>query len=226
MTLKINVSERFAESNKHFPLYEKYSADVAPQLACISLDLRTGAVSANSNSSPGATSVPAEVFHNLVVHFPVSPFLKGPALDTLINEISPQLQAVLDGSSVVWERNNQVGKLNDTAEAAMETLCQALDELSPTEYENCMTSLAEILASSPFPEDGDYDLTAFYQGVLDSNGDDGIFFSNDKSLTVSDVEDEVLDMWVECLHNDEELPHAVEQALIDDGRCNTYGARP
>lgn len=101
-------------------LFRHYDGETYAQSCHIELDLRDGELTADYDGEIG-NAVPMTVWHGIVRRWGI-PCLTAEAANTLMREIAPLAQRVLDGASIEWDGNNNVGRLTDDAQAAEEEL--------------------------------------------------------------------------------------------------------
>lgn len=104
------------------PLYHVFAMERDSQPAYVELDIETGAVSTNYDSSLGG--MPAPVWQGIIRRYRVPSAVSGAALaDALENDkIRALLQRVQDGAAIVWDGGNWIGQLTDDAAAAEQEL--------------------------------------------------------------------------------------------------------
>lgn len=193
------------------PLYCRYPTQIQSQPAYVSLNLETGEIDADYSGEIG-NAVPANVWHGLVRRYPINPQLTGAQVGELLDRLLPTLQRVLDGSSIEWDGNNYVGRLDENAEAAENELAMAGDELG-REYEtDLLVDLAEWLAAGNKSEWMPNSDAAGFLVLLEAD-------LKARYTVIEDVADVVCDMWANELYSGAELPQSVAQYLLDDGRC-------
>lgn len=115
------------------PLYERYASQTNAQPANVVLYCDTAELTAFAAGEIGG-GVPADVYHRRVLRWHVCNELTGPAVAELLAEVAPLAQRVVDGYSVEWDGNNNVGRYTeDASEAAeeIEALCaEAVERLA------------------------------------------------------------------------------------------------
>jgi hypothetical protein len=197
-------------STANTPLFAHYDGQSEPQPAFISLDLTTGEVDADYSGELGSAR-PADVFHGIKRRYPVRCDLTLDQVTTLLTDILPTLQRVLEGSEVVWNNCNRAGKLNDAALGAEAELTD-WNMLGADFDHRVITDLAEWMVESGegcwLP--GDADNIAEFIRVFDLDG----------FVAGEDVGDTLMELWADRLYNGDPLPANVALALIEDGRCD------
>lgn len=102
-------------------LHCHYQDELYAQSCHVELDLRDGELSAGYDPEIG-NAVPSSVWHGTVRRWGI-PCLTAEAVNTLMRDIAPLAQRVLDGATVEWDGNNNVGVLiEDAGEAEQEIL--------------------------------------------------------------------------------------------------------
>ena len=94
-------------------------------ITLLTLDLQTGEAEIDTHVS-GA--VPFDAYHGLVLQWVLPEALLVSAGNTLLDEVSEWLQAILDDSSIEWDGHNHVGKLGEDAREASEELENWIEE--------------------------------------------------------------------------------------------------
>lgn len=107
-------------------LYCHYPRQFERQDCHIALDLETGRMSADYNPEIG-TAIPMSVFHNRTLWWDI-PCLTADAANSLMEELRPLAQRILDGSEIEWDGNNNVGHLDADAQAASDEIAEMCKE--------------------------------------------------------------------------------------------------
>lgn len=104
------------------PLYERYQGQSEPQPAGIYLT-ESGIVVADYSGLIGG-AIPFDEYHNRTLSWGITPYLSGDKIaDTVLDpKIVNLLQKVYDGHTVEWDGNNNVGRLDQTAQSAYDEL--------------------------------------------------------------------------------------------------------
>jgi hypothetical protein len=122
------------------PLYRRYPQQCNAQDAYISLYPEDAEMHADWNVEVG-NAIPMTVFHGIRRRYKVSEYLTSNEINALMEEITPLAQRVCEGFEVVWDGNNNVGRLNEDAleaEDELRELCaekQSDCEIDPEEAE-------------------------------------------------------------------------------------------
>jgi len=103
-----------------------YDGQSEPQPAYLNLDLEDGELFCDYNGNIGS-GVSAAEYHGRIRTIRI-PTLTGEAANTLMDEVAPIAQRVLNGASIEWDGNNHVGVLTDDAQAAWDELTSAVAE--------------------------------------------------------------------------------------------------
>jgi hypothetical protein len=106
-------------------LYRWYQGEQAPQPTFVALDVRTGHLWAGWDAEIG-TAIPVDVAYGFVRRYGI-PLLTGDAANTLMAEIAPLAQRVLDGARTEWYGQNTVARLDADATEADEAIAARLD---------------------------------------------------------------------------------------------------
>ncbi|MFE1358873.1 helix-turn-helix domain-containing protein [Streptomyces harbinensis] len=106
-------------------LHRHYSREHKAQPTYIELDLEDGVMLADYDSEVGGGS-PEAVHHGRVRRYRI-PVLTAAAANSLMEELKPLAQRVLDGATIEWDGSNKVGRLNDDAAQAEAEISDRLD---------------------------------------------------------------------------------------------------
>jgi len=91
-------------------LLDVYPGQDAPQGAFIALDLWRGRMCAATDSEIG-NAVPMDVWHGIVRRYSIGPILAD-AVNAMMDTITAHAQTVLDHAEIVWDGNNNIGRLH------------------------------------------------------------------------------------------------------------------
>lgn len=105
-----------------------YGGQSEPQACHLNLDLEDGELFCDYNGNIGS-GVSAAVYHRRILTIGI-PTLTGEAANELMAEVAPIAQRVLDGASIEWNGNNNVGQLSDEAQAAFEELTRVVEDFT------------------------------------------------------------------------------------------------
>lgn len=202
-------------STDKFPVYSHYAGQILPQPAFISLDCRTGEVSADYSGEIG-NAVPSTVWHGLELRFTINSMATADDITTMIEDNMSRFQAIVDGFEDVWNGNNWVGRFTDEAQRHIDELQEpghfASDEPA------CIQTLAEFIEyGQKFPEP-DQTVDAFAQDILDCNGENNYWLPLDMH-DLNGLKEGLLDLWAEELYIGRDIPRHVALILLADGRC-------
>ncbi|MFE3557340.1 hypothetical protein ACFXKW_21095 [Streptomyces sp. NPDC059193] len=116
--------------NRPDELHAWYEGQSAPQPSYIELGLQDGILLASYDAVVGPGTEPS-VHHGIDRRWTI-PVLTQDAANEFLTELVPMAQRVLDGSDVVWDGNNWVGRiLTEDAEAAFDEItqrCEAIED--------------------------------------------------------------------------------------------------
>lgn len=104
-------------------LYRHYAGELESQGCYVSLDLEDGELTADWNGEIG-NSVPESVWNGRKLRWGI-PCLTSTAANKLLDELAPIAQRILDGATIEWDGNNNVGQLTEAAQVAAEELAEA-----------------------------------------------------------------------------------------------------
>lgn len=196
------------KSDRRFPVYCKYAQQFYAQPAFITLNIENGEIDADYSSLTGG--VPFDVFHGLVIRFPINPESTADQIGAIIEDNAALFQSILDKSSVEWKNGNKVGIVDYD-------LSELTDIGFQTYQEGGIIDMAQWIENDPFPAEGQ-SVTEFAQGILETDGQDGYFFQ--ENMTADDILCELRTIWANHLYSGEELPKSVAQYLLDTGECD------
>lgn len=115
------------------PLYEKYPSQINAQPAFLQLNPESKTVSFGITYTPGPPyGTPMEVFHGHVLRWHVHNELTVRGCDDLVADLMPLLERIVAGHEVVWNGSNHVGRLNNDATDANESVDQFCEQASET----------------------------------------------------------------------------------------------
>ncbi len=108
-------------------LYCHYPRQAERQPCYVELDCRTGVLSASYNGEIGSGQ-PMYVYNGLAVRWSI-PALKAVAANELLDEIRPLAERVVDGFYSEWSKGNEVGRFNEDANDACESIAALCDRV-------------------------------------------------------------------------------------------------
>lgn len=110
----------------------QYPGQSNPQPAYIELDLEYKTLSADYSGEIG-NAMPMAVYHNRVLRFSISQFISGGKINEILND--PKLlglcEQVVANHIIVWDGNNNVGKLNINGQDAVQRIEWLLEQIEP-----------------------------------------------------------------------------------------------
>jgi len=101
-------------------LFCHYKGQFSPQDCFVELDCEERTLSASYNGEIG-NSIPFRVYHRRCIRWTI-PCLTADAANALLEELADEAAIVCDGYESVWDGHNHIGKLDDDARAASETI--------------------------------------------------------------------------------------------------------
>lgn len=112
---------RLDESNPA-ALFHHYQFQTDAQDVYLELDTEDGEFSIDYNGEIGNSIPPASVFHNRTLRWGLGVIPTTTAANTILTELAPLAQRILDGATVEWDGSNHIGYLttDDAAVAAEE----------------------------------------------------------------------------------------------------------
>jgi len=110
---------RVAYVNEAAPaaLFDLYPGQQAPQDVFVALSIEDEAMWAESNGEIG-NAVPMDVWHGTTLRWYMPP-IQAAAANALMDELLPLAERVIDGASVKWDGNNNVGVYTEDASDAI-----------------------------------------------------------------------------------------------------------
>ena len=213
MTIITSTFDR--EQTLRFPVYKQYSPGELPQPAYIYLDLRDGTCGADYSASRGSTTV--EQWHNLVLTFSISAATHRDDIDAFLTDCACDLQKILDGSEIVWNGNDNVGKLSDAAQTIFYKIANRAISMSADNEKYMIDDLCSYLADDIFPE-SDESAAEFAERIWKSDSESGYYFSDDYVCSEC-VLNKLRDLWAEELYSGCDLPKLVALDLLAAGTC-------
>lgn len=106
-------------------LFCQYPGEGRPQPCYLTLDLEDGSLTCRYNPEIG-NAVPMSVFHRRTLWFSIPPFTAA-AANGFMADVAPLAQRILDGAEIVWDGNNDIGRLDDDANAAYDEVAERCD---------------------------------------------------------------------------------------------------
>lgn len=198
------------KSSEHTPVFLHYSNQTEAQPAYITLDLNNGNVDATASGEIG-NGMPAEVWRGVIRRYPLRSDLTLEQVNDCINDVADTLRTIYAGSSVEHDGSNWVGRLNEDAESAEESL----PELIGSDMESLViTNLTEWLTESgedgwlPSENDSIQSFVAEVEATIDSEG----------LVTGENVKNCLVDLWADRFEENGNIPVNVAKTLFDDGR--------
>lgn len=200
-------------SDQVAPLFEKYSGQNEAQPAYIELDCEDATLSAGTNSEIGS-AVPLKVFHGQVQRFNIAPNLSSEAINSLLEEVKPLAERIIDGYRSHWNGNNEVARFSDDAHAASTELAEACTFASETPSNLVEVISAEDLCYSSSFSDVWPDGKSLEEAAQELS-------SSMPNVCISgEIEECLLDRAEQQLNENgvESLGDFHRRALVDDGR--------
>jgi hypothetical protein len=108
-----------------------YPRQQNPQDAYIELDCKTGYLGASYNGEIG-NAVPSDVYHGHTIRYGMA-LLQPATVNSLLAQIAPLAQGVVNGYTSEWDGNNLVGVLNNDAKEADEEIRQLVNSHDESE---------------------------------------------------------------------------------------------
>ena len=182
------------DGKNNFPLYLKYEGQTDIQPAYISLDLRTGAIDADSDGNIGGGCSP-EVWNNVVLHFPVSGYTHATDLLDTITRFLPEFQKLANEIPVIHDGCKYIGKIDESTQHEIESLKYRIGEYQG-EREYFVSDIGEYLDGNIYPA-SDETIESFANDVLETSGTDGNYLEPD--MTKESIVDYLMNEYIHDL---------------------------
>lgn len=214
------------KSSEAAPLYERYKGQHKPQRASITIT-EDGDVYAEVSGNVGGGTTP-DKWHGRTIEISVPPLSNGASVAAVLEsaEGSVLLNLIHEGHSVEWDGHNNVGTLDEDAQAAISELEDILSDVTLDEVHE----VDAYLCDQPFSElwKGDQTLSKAEDTILsglDSQSDSGGLV-----CIYGDIEEHLLERALEIVENEEDglsqthLDALVEAGRIDQDEAKEYAA--
>lgn len=213
MTEKLLVENCF-DSDLRFPVHCHYDDQFEPQPAYISLNVRTGEVNADYDSTIGS-GLPICVWNNIELRFYINPYTIANEILDLINENMDNFQAILDGSEIVWNGSEYIGTFDEDAQKIIEKF----------NAENSLYNYVDVVffdniyfSDRLWFSDDIKNLKELATYIYELGNDAGYW--SDELNSIECIEYEILDYWLHCLYSGDHIPKKEAQLLIHDDRVD------
>jgi hypothetical protein len=123
--------------------------ELVPMGVAVSLDLRDGELTVRTTRGPEG-GMPESVSNGLVRWYPV-PLITSCEANTLLDDLRPIAEQVLNGAEIVWDGNNNVGRLNADAGTADGKIYEFVERFTQDDT----YSRVEIWQAADFFAEGD-----------------------------------------------------------------------
>ena len=171
-----------------FPLYRKYPMEMFPQPCGFELDLESGVLTTFVSGEVG-NAVPEPVWNNRILRFEIEPLLTSAKIQELAEANIEKFQAVLDGSEIVWNGSNYVGKLDDAAVS----LHEEWNQLCLGYEESQLITVPELMEYEQEPQTL-AELRALVEKMVGYDGIEGLY---EREPEANWIEEEILDWLIE-----------------------------
>lgn len=122
------------------PVYHRYHQQSEPQGAYVEVNIEDGTVDADWNGEVG-NAVPCSIWHGRVLRFPISPYMTGRDISSLLHVLKKDIEVLIADTEVVWTGSNHVGRRGEEAEEAHERIERKCEEtLTDGNYGNVYTA--------------------------------------------------------------------------------------
>lgn len=108
--MELTINRDYREAGK-LPLFHQYEGQTQPQPAYLEVEA-DGEVRVDWNGEIG-NAVPFSVWHKRTLRYDISNQLTVAGIDALIEDIAPLIEEMLDHFEIVWDGNNNVGRLDE-----------------------------------------------------------------------------------------------------------------
>jgi len=108
-------------------LYCRYEGQTSAQPVSLTLDTETGVLTVDYDGNIGGNCRSMREFHHIDRSWSIPP-LRVHAVRALMDAITDDCQTILDHSTVEWDGNNNVGRLDEDGQEAYDRVESACDE--------------------------------------------------------------------------------------------------
>lgn len=206
------LAENCFNPNSRFPVYCHYDGQFEPQPAYILLDIRSGEVNADYDTTINS-GLPVCVWNNLELRFFINPYTIASEIMDLINENMDNFQAILDGSEIVWGGNEYIGMFDEDAQKIIEKF----------NVENSLYNYVDVVffddiyfSDKLWLDDKTKTLKELATYIYELGNDSGYF--TDELNSVEKIENEILEHWLYRLYSGDDIPKREAELLITDDR--------
>ncbi|MEU7480570.1 hypothetical protein AB0A63_31645 [Lentzea sp. NPDC042327] len=184
----LTVTIRNLDETNPTVLYRHYQGELYVQSCHLELDLRDGELSADYDGEIG-NAIPMSVHHGIVRRWGI-PCVTAKSANELMRDIAPLAQRVLDGATIEWDGNNNVGVLTDDAADAEEEIIGRLQgDLDGLTLIGEMDA-ADWWAEGDLPEDLTADTTdKELEAIVEREEEDATVAGNDGYTVLVDADD-------------------------------------
>lgn len=202
------------ENANEAPLYCKHENNLQCQPAYIQLDLRTGKVTADYDSSTGGVEL--DVWNNILKRYPVRSDLTVGQIAEVIDGIKDTLQHIYENSEISMnDSGSTVGVITTHNAIALDDSLTDPAEVLGTGMESLViTDLAEWLLASNNPDT--------YIPPLGVNVADYIKnFDLDSYISAENVQDVLVSLWLNDIYSDSnyQIQPNIAQFLLNNDLC-------
>lgn len=155
-------------------IFMQYPSQTEPQDMYISLDLEDGELTASYNGEIG-NAVPSNVWHGHTRRYYFPGILSVESINSIMAELKPLAQKIIDGYESVYNGNNYVARLSPDAITAEEELENIV---SNTEGEYTVWSAGEWLCNSDLSLTADTDIDELAAQLKSDAESENVIFSD------------------------------------------------
>ena len=116
-----NIAITAQDESEAHPNYCHYASQSSPQDGQIILDCESGELWADYNGEIG-NGMPLRQWHGHLQVWRVSPYASGSQLNTLMADLRPAMQRIVNGYTSEWNGSNHVARFSEDAEDAKREL--------------------------------------------------------------------------------------------------------
>ena len=198
-------------TDERFPVFCHFGGQSEPQKAYISLDIETGEIDAGYHVGIGVGS-PIRVLNDIELRFEINPYTHKDQIKEIIYDHMDQFQLILDGSEVVWKNCNEIGKFNDSAQ-------RIIDKFSCETFLYTYVDIVTYTDLSCFQDEiwsvnDSQTITQLAKDVYDDGNSYGYWI--DELNSEYDIEQAILEEWLNCLYSHFDLPKNVARLLLNN----------
>ena len=194
-------------TDDRFPVFCHHVGQIEPQTAYISLDIETGEIDAGYYHLGGGSSI--RFLNDIELRFEINPYTHKDQIGEIIYDHMDQFQLILDGSEVVWDNYNRIGKFNDSAQRIISKLSLLHNYVDIVTFTDLSCFQDEIWSVNDLQT-----ITQLAKDIYDDGNSYGYWI--DELNSVDDIEEAILEEWLNCLYSHYDVPKNVARLLLNN----------